>query len=75
MDEPLQPAAIKRRARRHDPEIRMSANNVRDVIQVFLRRGIVTSVLERGKTHPRYELTETGRQLQQLLLRAETTTA
>ena len=68
---PIQPAAIKREARSQNPLIRMSANNVRDVIRFFLEKGIVSTKYIKGKGHPQYELTELGRQLQLLLLRAE----
>jgi hypothetical protein len=71
LGEPLQPSAIKRRARQRDELLRMSANNVRDVIKLFLTRGVVCPVQIPGKTHLRYELTETGQQLRTLLLRAE----
>lgn len=72
LDQPLQPAEIARRARRRDPQLRMSANNVRDVIAAFRTRGVVRPHIVKKKAHPRYELTPTGRQLQQLLLAAET---
>ena len=68
---PLQPAAIKRAARFQDPTIRMSANNVRDIINLFLHRGIVEKVMAKGKAHPRYELTELGRKCQFLIRRSE----
>lgn len=67
----LQPAAIKRRARFQDPGLRMSANNVRDVIQAMLSKGVVRRVDVRGKAHPRYELTATGECLRDLLFRAK----
>ena len=66
----MQPAAIKRKARFQNPSLRMSANNVRDIIRLFLMKGIVNQVMLKGKTHPRYELTEAGKHLQSLLLRA-----
>jgi len=72
LDEPLQPSAIKRRARCQDDGLRMSANNVRDVIRLFVQRGIVHQVMVRKKAHPRYELTRTGRMLRELLFAAET---
>jgi len=71
LKEPLQPATIKRRARSAFPGLRMSANNVRDVIRLFKARGIVAAVRVRKKKHLRYELTPVGRELQQLLLKAE----
>lgn len=70
LDAPMQPAAMKRKARFQDRSLRMSANNVRDIIRLFLMKGIVNQVMLKGKTHPRYELTEAGKDLQSLLLRA-----
>ena len=72
IDRPMQPAAIKRKAKSQNPNLKMSANNVRDVIKLFLQRGVVRPVKIKRKAHPRYELTEIGRQLQQLLSQAET---
>ncbi len=69
LDQPLQSAEIARRARRHDPQLRMSANNVRDVINAFAANGIVEPLFLRKKAHPRYQLTATGRQLQEHLLK------
>ena len=68
---PMQPSAIKRRARFNNPNLRMSAANVRDVIRLFLRRGIVKTVQIKGERHPRYDLTETGKHLRSLLHNAE----
>ena len=67
----MQPAAIKRRARLQHPDLKMSANNVRDVMRLFLAKGIVMPVRIRKKKHLRYELTDTGKQLQEILFRAE----
>ncbi len=49
----------------------MSANNVRDVMRLFLAHDIVRPVRIRRKAHLHYELTETGQKLRQLLLAAE----
>ena len=68
---PMSPAEIKRWARGRDPNLRMSANNVRDVIRLFRERGIVEPIHERRKARPRYQLTETGVPLRDLLCRAE----
>ncbi|MCK4873261.1 MAG: hypothetical protein KAS72_11090 [Phycisphaerales bacterium] len=68
---PMYPAEIKRKALSQDPELRISTNNVRDVIRLFLARGIVAPVRIRGRTHPRYELTDLGSKLQILLNQAE----
>jgi len=68
----LQPCQMKRRARFQNPAIRMSNNNVRDIVKLFRERGIVQQLWFRGRGHPRYALTEVGLQLQDLLRRAET---
>ena len=68
LTEPLPPATIKRRAKQQNPKIKMSANNVRDVIRLFLKRGIVKPVSINKKAHLRYELTKLGRELQNLLI-------
>jgi len=69
--EPMQPSAIKRKARFRNPSLGMSANNVRDVIKLFKSKGIVQAVTLRGQAHPSYELTDLGSKLQVLLLSAE----
>ncbi|MCZ6655523.1 MAG: hypothetical protein O7D91_21150 [Planctomycetota bacterium] len=69
---PMQPVRIVTTARFKDPQIRMSANNVRDVIKRFLEEEIVQKVPgPRKRSHPCYSLTATGLKLQALLLRAE----
>ena len=71
LTKPLQPSEIKRKAKFLYPSITMSANNVRDVIKLFLEKGIVTRIYFPGKAHPRYELTHLGKDLQRLLLFSE----
>lgn len=71
---PLQPAAIKRKARFQDPTLRMSANNVRDVIRLFVAKRIVQPVREAGQPYPRYALTAQGTKLHALLLNLEVVT-
>ena len=68
---PMQPAQIKRRASFLRPGLRMSANNVRDVVRYLQRHGIVRQVRVKRRAHPRYVLTEAGRQFRQLLVQAE----
>ena len=53
LTEPLQPSAIKRRAFKQDTRLRMSANNVRDIMRLFLERGIVCLVKVQGKAQRR----------------------
>ena len=71
LTEPMQPATIKRKARARAPTLHMSANNVRNVIRLFLAHGIVHPVRVRKKAHLRYELTELGKRFQELLWRVE----
>jgi hypothetical protein len=71
LTEPMQPSEIKRKLRFKMPELRISANNVRDVIRLFLNKGLVRKVFVRKKAHARYELTELGYLYRNLLLRAE----
>ena len=68
---PLQPAEIKRQARFNDPNLRMSANNARDVIRYLKAIGIVQPVYVKNKPHCSYELTDQGIQYQKLLKQAE----
>ncbi len=70
LTQPLQPAAIKRQARRQDESLRMSANNVRDIIKLFLKRGIVHAVPVPREHHPRYALTTTGEAMRRMLIAA-----
>ncbi len=69
--EPMQPAEIKRKLRQIGSDIKISANNIRDIVRLFLQKGIVQKVFVRKKAHPRYELTELGTKLKELLSRAE----
>lgn len=69
---PMQPSEIKRKALFQNPTLRMSANNVRDVIRLFKEKGLVETVRIKGKAHPRYQLTNLGKKLQLLLLGVDT---
>ena len=70
---PMQPAGMKKVLRIHRSKIKISANNVRDIIKLFLAKDIVKPVKIRKKAHPRYELTDLGTKLRQLLIRADAT--
>ncbi len=72
MREPMQAATIKRRARLCDSTLRMSANNVRDVMKYLLEAQLVRRVTLRKKRHPHYELTDLGGEFQRLLLNVRT---
>ena len=67
---PMQPSEIKRFLRIHHPGTKISANNIRDIIRLLFARKIVRQVKVKGKAHARYELTDLGNQLRQLLLQA-----
>ena len=71
LTEPMQPAALRRRALAKNPRLRMSANNVRDVIRLLFHRGIVRQVKARGRARPLYELSDVGLKLQSLLNHAQ----
>ncbi len=71
MNEPMQAVHIRRTARQQNPRVRMSANNVRDVLRLFVDRSIARKVWVRRKAHPRFELTETGTKLRELLVRID----
>jgi predicted transcriptional regulator len=72
MTGPMQPSEVKRILRVHGPRMKISANNIRDIVKLFISRGIVRPVKIRKKAHPRYELTDVGNQFRQLLMQAET---
>lgn len=65
---PMQPSKIKQILRIQKPNLKISANNIRDVIRLFLDKKIVRSVKIKNKGHLRYELTDLGQTLRQLLV-------
>ena len=72
LERPMQSATAKRAARARTPELRMSANNVRDALKLMEKKRVVRRKYISGKSHPHFELTDTGRELQQLLWKADT---
>lgn len=68
---PMQPSEIKRVIRNKNTGTKISANNIRDVIKLLLEKGIVQKVFFRKKAHPRYELTDSGNKLREILIQAE----
>jgi predicted transcriptional regulator len=66
----MQASAIKRRAVFQNPQLRMSANNVRDVMRYLLCKGLVRKVTLGRRRHPRYTVTDLGKTFQELLARA-----
>ncbi len=71
MTGPMQPSEVKRILRVHRPRMKISANNIRDIVRLLLARGIVRPVKIRKKAHLRYELTDVGNQFRQLLMQSE----
>jgi hypothetical protein len=69
--EPLQPAAIKRKILHQNPKIKISANNVSDILRLFLKKKIIVPVKIQKEAHLSYRLTELGTKLQLLLYRVE----
>ena len=70
LTKPMQPAMIKRRAKHQCEALKMSANNVRDVIKYLLKKKLVRAVAIRRRAHPAYELSEHGKKVRELLRRA-----
>lgn len=68
---PLQPAAIRRKILHQNPKIKISANNVSDILRLFLKKKIIVPVKGRKEAHLSYRLTELGTKLQLLLYRVE----
>jgi|GEM_PF-1144287 len=69
--EPMQAATLKRKAYFRDPTIRMSSNNVRDVMRFLLKNKIVERLQSKGRSHPLYRLTPLGISYQHLLARSK----
>lgn len=67
---PLKPSQIKRVLKSHKPNIKISANNIRDIIKFLLEIKIVRKVFIDKSKHPYYELSEIGNQFRQLLIQA-----
>jgi len=71
LTEPMQPSELRRKIRKKLPQAKISANNTRDIVRLFLEKGIVKKQFVRKKAHPRYQLTDLGTKLQSLLITAE----
>ncbi len=71
LTEALRPSRIKRKAWARNPRLRMSANNVRDVIRFFRRNGIVEPVFLPRERRPSYQCTRIGLVHQRLVVNAE----
>jgi hypothetical protein len=73
LSEPLRPPGIKRKAVWQNAGLRISCNNVREVLKLFCQRGVVSRVYLDGGPHAHYALTDVGRDLRTLLLGAGVT--
>lgn len=71
MNEPLSTSSLKRKALLRNPSLRMNLNNVRDVIRLMRDMGLVKRVYIRKRAYPLHELTDLGRLVQRLLLKAD----
>lgn len=71
MSGPMQPSQIKRVLRIHQSSVKISANNIRDIVKFFVKNNIVRPVVVRRKGHLRYELTEMGLQMRRLFQQAQ----
>ena len=69
--EPMQPASIRRKIKQLFPDMKISANNVADILRLFLKERIIKPVNIPQKAFCHYELTELGNKLQTLLCQAE----
>lgn len=68
---PLTTSLIKRKIRSQFPNARISVNNVRDVLREFMKRGVAFRVPYLEPKRWVYGLTDQGRDLRELLIRAE----
>ena len=71
LDRMKKPSGIKRHLRFIAPDIRISANNVRNIISELLSQNIVQPI-DTGNAYPEYKLTDIGKKFQQLFRRADT---
>lgn len=67
LSQPLAAAEIKRRIRKRDPSVRISANNIRDALKLLESRQIVMRVQVGKRRHPSFALTPVGHPFPDLL--------
>jgi hypothetical protein len=72
LDRPLQATEIRKRSRLENPTQRMNSSNVRDVLGVFRRHGLVVPVRRRKRSYPKWSLSEVGVSVRELLVGATT---
>lgn len=71
LDRQMRSSEIKRTLRLYRPDVKISANNVRDVMKLLLAKNIVQKILGKNKKHPQYDLTMQGQLLRKVLLAVE----
>lgn len=71
MEVPVSVSDIRRILVRRYSRIRISVNNIHDILQVFEAKGLVKRVLIRKRKRARYVLTETGEKFRELHVEAE----
>ena len=71
LTEPMKPASVKRRALQRDGQLRMSANNAREVIRHLRHKELVQRIGYHGERWPRYELTARGHDYRRMLVGAD----
>lgn len=67
---PMGGAELRRAALLQFPGMRMDANKARDAIQFLFKKGIVRRIQVKRRHFPAYELTETGKEIQKMLILA-----
>ena len=71
LNEPMRASEIKKVLRLHKPNLKISSNNIRDIIRLFASKKIVEPVKVKKMAYPRYQLTDIGIQLKKLLTNAQ----
>ncbi len=68
---PLQPAELKRILRQSQSRLKISANNIRDIVKLFVARGLAQRIRIHRKKHWHYDLTAMGIKYREVLRQAE----
>ncbi len=71
VSELMSPPMIYHRLRMKNEKLRISRNNVTDIIRLLHQRGLIEQVYVKKHKHPWYQLTKKGQRIRELLLSAE----
>jgi len=71
LSETMAPPMIRRLLKLKNSRLRISRNNITDIMRLLLERALVEKVFIRKRKHPWYQLTEKGHRIRKLLLSAE----